>query len=150
MQASKTIKAPRAAVYRACLDPDALASWRAPQNMTAQVHALDASEGGRFRISLTYKDSQQSPAGKTSEGVDTFQGRFLELVPDEEIVEVIEFESGDPGFEGEMKVTTSFADTDEGTQVTVLFENIPAGIRPQDNRAGTEQSLQKLAALLER
>ena len=103
-----------------------------------------------FRISLTYKDPPQSPAGKTSEGVDTFEGRFLELVPDEKIVEVIEFESGDPGFQGEMKVTTCFAGTYEGTQVTVLFEDIPAPIRPEDNRAGTEQSLQKLAALLER
>jgi uncharacterized protein YndB with AHSA1/START domain len=150
MQVSRTIKASPTAVYKACVDPGALAQWRAPENMTAHVHAFDASEGGRFRISLTYKDSLPSPAGKSGEGVDTFQGRFLELVPDEKIVEAIEFESHDPGFEGEMRVTTSFAETDAGTQVTVLFEDMPAPISQADNRVGTEQSLQKLAALLER
>jgi uncharacterized protein YndB with AHSA1/START domain len=150
MRVSRTIKASRSAVYKACIEPGVLAQWRAPDNMSAHVHAFDASEGGRFRISLTYKDSLRSPAGTSSEGVDTFQGRFLELLPDEKIVEAIEFESQDPGFAGEMKVTTSFADTDEGTQVTALYEDMPAGIRQEDNRVGTEQSLRKLAALLER
>ena len=98
------IKAPRHAVYRACLDPDALARWRVPDNMTARVHVFDAREGGGYRMSLTYRDPQQSPGGKTSEDTDTFQGRFVELVPDEKIVEAIEFESRDTGFAGEMKV----------------------------------------------
>jgi hypothetical protein len=51
-------------------------------------------------MSLTYQDPEQSPGGKTSEGTDTFEGRFLELIPDEKIVEVIEFESQDPRFAG--------------------------------------------------
>lgn len=145
---SKTIKAPRAAIYQACLDPDALAVWRVPDNMNGHVHVFDAREGGTFRMSLTYKDPEQSPGGKTSEGTDTFQGRFIELVPYEKIVEVIEFESQDPRFAGEMKMTTSFTDTDEGTEITVLCEDIPAGIRPEDNEVGTEQALQKLATLV--
>lgn len=146
-QVSQIVKAPRAAVYRACLDPYALASWRVPDNMTAHVHVFDAREGGAFRMSLIYKDSEPSPGGKTSEGTDTFQGRFAQLVADEKIVEVIEFESQDPGFAGEMRMTTTLADTDEGTEVTVLCEGIPAGVRPEDNQAGTEQALRKLAAL---
>ena len=145
---SKTIKAPRTAVYQACLDPDALASWRVPDNMTGHMHVFDAREGGTFRMSLTYKDPQQSPGGKTTEGTDTFQGRFAELVPNEKIVEVIEFESQDPRFAGEMKMTTSFTDTDEGTEITVLCEGIPAGVRPEDNEVGTKQALQKLATLI--
>jgi uncharacterized protein YndB with AHSA1/START domain len=145
---SKTIKAPRTAVYQACLDPDALASWRVPDNMTGHMHVFDAREGGTFRMSLTYKDPQQSPGGKTTEGTDTFQGRFAELVPNEKIVEVIEFESQDPRFAGEMKMTTSFTDTDEGTEITVLCDGIPAGVRPEDNEVGTKQALQKLATLI--
>ena len=148
-QVSKIIKAPRKAVYQACLDPDALASWRVPDTMKAQVHVFDAREGGRFRMSLTYQDPRHSPRGKTSEGTDTFQGRFVELVPDEKIVEVIEFESDDPSYGGEMTITTSLADADDGTEITILCQDIPPGIRLEDNETGCRESLQKLAAFVE-
>ena len=148
-QVSRIIKAPRRAVYKACLDPAALARWRVPDNMTARVHVFDAHEGGTYRMSLTYKDPTQSPGGKSSEDTDTFQGQFVELVPDEKIVEAITFESDDPGFSGEMKMTTRLADADGGTEVTILCQGLPAGVRPEDNETGTRQSLRKLAALLE-
>jgi uncharacterized protein YndB with AHSA1/START domain len=144
---AKIIKAPRTAIYQACLDPDALAAWRVPDNMEGHVHVFDAREGGTFRMSLTYNDPE-ARGGKTSKGTDTFQGRFIELIPDEKIVEVIEFESQDPRFVGEMKMTTSLTDADEGTEITVLCEDIPPGVRPEDNEVGTEQALQKLATLL--
>lgn len=114
-QISKLIKAPRKAVYQACLDPDAVAAWRVPDNMKGHVHVFDAREGGTFRMSLTCQDPEHSPGGKSSEDTDTFQVRFVELVPYEKIVEVIKFESRDRRFGGEMKITTSFTDTDEGT-----------------------------------
>src|ERR1700730_1887042 len=123
-QVSKMIKAPRKAVYQACLDPDAVASWRAPDNMKGQVHVFDAREGGRFRMSLTFQDPKHSPGGKTSEDTDTFQGRFVELVPEEKIVWVTEFESQDPGFAGEMRITFNLADADGGTDVCVVCEDI--------------------------
>src|SRR5262245_9487517 len=104
------------------------------------MHAFDAREGGLYRMSLTYQDPRQSPGGKTTEDADTFQGRFVELAHDEKIVEVVEFESPDPRFAGEMKITTTFADTAEGTEITLLCENIPAGIRPEDNEAGCRSS----------
>ena len=145
---SRIIRATRSAVYKACLDPEAIAAWRVPDNMKAQVHAFDAREGGTHRMSLTYQDPQQSPGGKTSEDTDTFQGRFVELVPDEKIVEVIAFESRDSGFAGEMKMTTLLADADGGTEVTMLCQDLPPGIRPEDNEEGTRQALHKLAGLL--
>jgi len=147
---SRIIKAPRRAVYEACLDPDAVASWRVPDNMTAHVHVFDPREGGTYRMSLTYRDPKQSPGGKSSEDTDTFQGRFVELVPDEKIVEAIEFDSRDPAFAGEMKMTTRLVDADGGTEVTILSQDLPPGIRPEDNEEGTRQALQKLAALLEK
>jgi uncharacterized protein YndB with AHSA1/START domain len=102
---SRILKAERKAVYQAFLDPDSVASWLAPNNMKGQVHAFDAREGGTFRMSLTYLDPEHSLGGKTSEHTDTFQGRFVELVPYEKIVEVVEFESQDPAFADQMRPT---------------------------------------------
>jgi uncharacterized protein YndB with AHSA1/START domain len=148
MRVSRVLKAPRKAVYQACLDPEAVASWRAPDDMKGRVHFFEAREGGRFRMSLVYQDPKHSPSGKTSDDTDTFHGRFAELVPYEKIVELIEFESLDRRFAGEMKITTSFADVAEGTEVSILCQNIPAGIRPEDNELGCALSLRNLATLL--
>jgi uncharacterized protein YndB with AHSA1/START domain len=145
---SKIIRAERKSVYNAFLDPDAVAMWLAPENMTGQVHAFEAHEGGAFRMSLTYQGTGHLP-GKTSEHTDTFQGRFVELVPNTRIVEVVQFESQDPAFAGEMKMTVNLADAEGGTEVTLVCENIPPGIRLQDNEQGSKESLAKLAALLE-
>jgi uncharacterized protein YndB with AHSA1/START domain len=146
---SRILKANRKAVYDAFLDANSVTSWLAPNNMKGQVHAFDAREGGKFRMSLTYLDPKHSLSGKTSEDTDTFRGRFVELVPYEKIVEAVEFESQDPAFAGEMRMTVSLADTAEGTEVTILCEDIPKGIRPEDNELGCKESLQKLAALIE-
>lgn len=139
---SRLIGAPRAAVYRACLDPAAIARWRVPDNMTATVHRFD---GTGYRMSLTYEDATP---GKSGGSTDTFEGRFVELVPDAKIVEVVRFESRDAAFSGEMRMTTILADAEGGTEVTILTENLPAGIRPEDNEEGCRQSLAKLATLV--
>ena len=143
------IKAERKAVYHAFLDPNCVASWLAPNNMRGHVHALDARERGTFRMSLTYQNPEHSLAGKTSEDTGTFQGRFVELVPNAKIVEVVEFESQDPAFAGEMRMTVSLADANGGTELTILCEDIPKRTRPEDNELGCKESLQKLAAFLE-
>jgi uncharacterized protein YndB with AHSA1/START domain len=70
-------------------------------------------------------------------------------VPDEKVVELIQFESPDPAFAGEMKMTTSLTDAGHGTEVTVLCENLPPGIRPEDNELGCRLALQNLAGLVE-
>jgi uncharacterized protein YndB with AHSA1/START domain len=100
---SRIIKAGRKAVYQAFLDPDSVASWLAPDNMTGHVHTFDAREGGKFRMSLTYQEPGHLP-GKTSGDTD------IELVPYAKIVEVVEFESHDEAFAGEMRMTVSLAD----------------------------------------
>lgn len=151
-QVTRVIEAPRDEVYRAFLDPDAVASWLPPAGMTGHVHRFDPREGGEFRISLTYRDPADSPGGtggKTTGDTDTHRGRFVELVPHERIVEVVAFESDDPTFDGEMRVTVSLADVADGTEVTYRCENVPRGIRPEDNEAGCRSSLRNLAALLE-
>lgn len=146
---SRLIRAPRQKVYRAFLDPVAVAAWLAPNTMRVRVHAFDPREGGQFRISLTYQNPEDAQRGKTAGDTDTYHGRFVKLVPDEMIVEIIEFESQEPGFAGEMRMTVRLADVAGGTEVALLYENVPVGIRPEDNEAGSRQSLEKLAALVE-
>ena len=74
-----------------------------------------------------------------------FHGTLLELTPPTRIVQAISFDSVDPAFSGEMTMVVTFEDRDGGTEVTMLFEHIPSGIRPEDNEAGCQSSLEKLA-----
>jgi uncharacterized protein YndB with AHSA1/START domain len=141
------IRAPRAAVYRALLDPAAIASWRVPEGMSSVVHEFDPREGGTFRVSLTY--DAPSGTGKTVAQTDTYHGHFARIVPDEEVIEVLEFETTDPALRGEMTMMTTLADADGGTEVAVLHDGIPPGVPVADNELGTRMALDKLAALVE-
>src|SRR5262249_53983478 len=109
----RRIKAPRAALYCALLDAQAVAAWRVPDGMTSRVHAFDPRESGFFRVSLTY--DAPTATGKTDARTDTYHGTFVKLVPDREVVETLEFETKDPAFAGRMTVTTTLADADGGT-----------------------------------
>jgi uncharacterized protein YndB with AHSA1/START domain len=144
---TRHIDAPRAAVYRALLDVRAVATWRVPTGMTSVVHEFDAHEGGAFRVSLTY-DAPTGP-GKTSAHTDTYHGHFIRLVPDEQVVEVLQFETADPDLRGEMTMTTTLVDADGGTDVLAVHEGIPPGVSAVDNETGTRMALDKLAGLVE-
>ena len=133
------INAPRAAVYRALLDARAVAKWKVPDGMSCHVHALDAREGGSFRISLTY--DAPTRVGKTTARTDTYHERFVKLVPDEQIV--------DPALRGEMTITITLADGAGGTNLLAVHEGLPPGVSPADNEAGWRMALAKLAALVE-
>jgi uncharacterized protein YndB with AHSA1/START domain len=144
---SRHVNAPRALVYRALLDARAVATWKVPTGMTSHVHEFDPREGGSFRLSLTY--DAPTGTGKTTAHTDTYHGRFVKLVPDEQVVEVVEFETTDPAMQGEMTITTTLADADGGTEVTAVHEGLPRGLSPADNETGWRMSLAKLAALVE-
>jgi uncharacterized protein YndB with AHSA1/START domain len=141
------IAAPRAEVYRALLDPQALAIWRVPDGMSSEVHELDAREGGSLRVSLTYEDAGRS--GKTEAHTDTYHGRFAKLVPDEQVVEELEFETSQEGLQGTMTIRITLSDADGGTELVAVHEGVPPGVRAADNEAGWSISLAKLAAMLE-
>lgn len=144
---SRTIRAPRSAVYGALLDAEAVRTWMVPDGMTSEVHRFDARDGGEFRISLTYDGPTST--GKTTTQTDTYHGRFARLVPDREVVQVMEFETDDPGMQGEMTVTFVLADCDEGTELTALHADLPPALSPADNELGWTISLNKLARLVE-
>src|SRR4029453_1916568 len=118
-----------------------------PTGMTSHVHAFDAREGGSFRISLTY--DTPTGTGKTTAHTDTYHGRFVKLVTNEQGVGVVEFETPDPALRGEMTITISLADADGGTDVFAVHDGLPPGLPPADNEAGWQSSLAKLAPPVE-
>ena len=144
---TRHMKAPRERVYRALLDAHAVAKWKVPTGMTSHVHAFDAREGGAFRVSLTY--DAPTGTGKTSAHTDTYHGRFVKLVPNEQVIEVIEFETTNPALRGEMTITYTLNDADSGTDIHAEHDGLPPGVPPADNETGWRSSLAKLAALVE-
>ena len=134
-------------VYAALVDANAIATWMVPSGMTSHVHAFEAREGGAFRISLTY--DAPTGTGKTTAQSDTYHGRFVKLVPNQQVVEVVEFETKDPALLGEMTITITLADADGGTEVVAVHEGLPDGVSTADNETGWRESLAKLAALVE-
>jgi len=144
---TRQIRASRAAVYRALLDPAAVTAWRSPDDMTVTVHRWQPEVGGRFRVSLTY--DHPTDAGKTTAHTDTYHGEFTALTPNRSVVEVVEFETDDPDLRGPMTITTTLTGDDPLTEITMLFEGLPPAVSPADNELGTAMSLDKLAALLE-
>ena len=147
--ASRIIRASPQTIYQAFLDPLAVAKWRPPTGMKAEILAFEPREDGTFRMALTYTGSDHAVPGKSSEHVDVVQGRFLKLVPNERVVELVEFESDDPGFAGAMTITTILTAVSGGTKVTMLCENVPPGIRTSDHEAGMTSTLENLAAFTE-
>ena len=142
------MNAPRDKVYRALIDEHAVAIWMVPDNMRSHVHMFESREGGAFRISLTYDEPTAS--GKTTANTDTYHGRFVTLVPNEQVVEVMEFETDDDSMRGEMIVTFTLTEsTDGGTDLLAVHDNLPAGVAPADNELGWQMSLEKLARLVE-
>ena len=145
---SRVIVASPRAIFRAFMDPESVASWRPPKGMTAKVLAFDPRVGGSYRMAFYYPESERG-RGKTTPDADHFEGRFIELLPDEKIVETVEFDSTDPAFAGLMTITTSLAPVTGGTKVTFLAENTPAGISAAEHKAGMDSTLKNLANFIE-
>ncbi len=144
---ARYVDASPAAVYRALVDPDAVARWRVPEGMTAQVHHLDAREGGTSRVSLTY-DGEGT--GKSGGRTDTYRGVFRVLEPDRRVVEDLEFETDDPDLRGSMTMTTLIEPAGAGSRVVLVHAGVPDSVPARDNQAGSLTALDRLAALVER
>ena len=75
--------------------------------------------------------------------------RYVELEPPRRIVEAVNFVTTDPAFSGEMTLTATFEAVSGGTEVTLMFENLPPGLRAEDNETGSRLSLEQLARRFE-
>jgi uncharacterized protein YndB with AHSA1/START domain len=140
------VAADPATTYRALVDPAAVATWRVPDGMTAEVHELDARVGGAVRMSLTYDDP--AAAGKSGGATDTYVGRFVDLVDGERVVEEVVFESDDPALAGTITMTTTLRAVEGGTEVEIRMDGVPDAVPPDQNEAGTRMALDRLARLV--
>jgi len=146
---SRVIRASAEKIYQALTDPKALASWQAPADMTAKVHDFDGREGGGYIMSLFYAETDEVSQGKTAGKEDRFSARFVKLDPPHRVTQAVRFDTDNPAFGGEMIMDVTLEESGEGTKVSFFFSDIPPGIRPEDNEAGTASSLEKLAAYVE-
>ena len=125
-------------VYRAFLDPDAMAKWLPPNGFTGKVHHMEARVGGTHKMSFTNFTSGKS---------HSFGGRYLELVPNERIRYTDSFD--DPNLPGEMQVTISLKKVSVGTELSVVQEGVPDVIPAEACYLGWQESLAQLAKLVQ-
>ena len=134
----RVLRAKPERVYRAFLDPDALAKWLPPYGFTCKVDQLDAKVGGTYRMSF-------SNFG-TGHG-HSFGGKYLELVQGERIRYTDQFD--DPNLPGEMLTTVTLKPVSCGTELNVVQEGLPAVIPVEMCYLGWQESLAQLARLVE-
>jgi uncharacterized protein YndB with AHSA1/START domain len=125
-------------VYRAFLEPDAMARWLPPDGFAATVHHMEAKVGGTFRMSFR---------NFTTGAVHAFGGEYLELVPHERLRYTDRFE--DPNLPGQIQVTVSLKAVPVGTEMTIVQEGLPDVIPVEACYLGWQQSLVNLARLVE-
>jgi uncharacterized protein YndB with AHSA1/START domain len=125
-------------VYRAFLDPDAMAKWLPPNGFTGKVHHLDASIGGTYKMSFTNFTTGQS---------HSFGGKFVELVLNERICYTDVFD--DPNLPGTMRTTVQLTKVSCGIELKVVQEGIPDAIPLESCYLGWQESLALLAELVE-
>lgn len=138
VQLHRVLRANPERVYRAFLDPDAMAKWLPPNGFTGKVHHLDARVGGTYKMSFTNFTSGKS---------HSFGGEYLELVSSERLRWTDRFD--DPNLPGEMTVTVSLKKVSVGTDVHILQEGLPDAIPPEACHLGWQESLALLASLVE-
>jgi uncharacterized protein YndB with AHSA1/START domain len=134
----RVIRATPERLYRAFLDPDAMAKWLPPNGFTGHVHEMDARVGGRYRMSFTNFSTGRSHA---------FGGTYVELVPNERIRYTDRFE--DPNLPGEMQTTVTLRKVSVGTELEVVQTGIPAAIPVEACYLGWQESLALLVKLVE-
>ena len=134
----RVLRATPERVYRAFLDPDAMAKWLPPNGFTGKVLHMDARVGGSYRMTFTNFS--------TGSG-HSFGGEYLELVPGERIRHTDRFD--DPNLPGEMQVTVNLRAVSCGTELDIVQEGIPEVIPPEACHLGWQESLTLLAQLVE-
>ena len=116
--------------------------------MTGTFETFDPRPGGSYRLVLTYASPRGSQA-KSSEDSDIVDVRYLDIVPDDRVVQAVDFVSDVPEFAGTMTMTWSVREVGDGTYVEIIAENVPEGISAEDHAAGLNASLDNLTNYLQ-
>ena len=125
-------------VFRAFVEPDAIASWLPPNGFVCTVHELEATVGGRHRMSFRNFTTGDSHA---------FGGTYREIVPGERLVYTDRFD--DANLPGEMTITVTLKAVSVGTEMSIEQQGIPDVIPREACYLGWQESLRKLAKLVE-
>jgi uncharacterized protein YndB with AHSA1/START domain len=125
-------------IYRAFLDPEAMAKWLPPNGFTGRVHHMDAKVGGSYKMSFT-----NFTTGKSH----SFGGMYVELTPHERIRYTDKFD--DPNLPGEMQATITLKKVSCGTELNIVQEGVPDVIPAEACYLGWQESLTLLAKLVE-
>jgi uncharacterized protein YndB with AHSA1/START domain len=125
-------------VYRAFIDPEAMAKWLPPNGFTGKVHSIEARVGGSYKMSFKNFTTGES---------HSFGGKFLELVPNERLRYTDRFD--DPNLPGEMQTTVTIKQVSVGVELNVVQEGIPEAIPAEACYLGWQESLTLLTKLVE-
>jgi len=134
----RVIRAQPERIYRAFLEPAAMAKWLPPYGFTCTVHHMEAMLGGTFKMSFTNFG--------TGNG-HSFGGEYLELVPGAKICYTDKFD--DPNLPGTMKTTITLKQVMCGTELSIVQEDLPEMIPVEMCYLGWQESLAQLATLVE-
>jgi uncharacterized protein YndB with AHSA1/START domain len=139
--------APVDRVFDALVDRDALETWLPPGDMTGRFEQFDPTPGGSYRLVLTY--ATPASQAKSSADSDIVEVRYVDIVPNDRVVQAVDFVSDAPEFAGTMTMTWTVAKDVGGTRVDIIAGDVPDGISADDHAAGLASSLDNLARFVE-
>ncbi|MDQ6616214.1 MAG: SRPBCC domain-containing protein [Actinomycetota bacterium] len=139
-RASRVIAAPAAGVFSALVDRDALRAWLPPRG--------NPRPGGSYRLVLAYADPADA-RGKSSAGSDIIEVHYIDIIPNVQVIQTVDFVSDNPEFAGMMMMTWAVTAADGGTRVDITADDVPDGISADDHAIGLASSLENLASYVE-
>jgi uncharacterized protein YndB with AHSA1/START domain len=134
----RILAAPVEKVFKAFIDPDAMASWIPPYGFVCKVHHMNAKIGGNYKMSFTNFSTGHA---------HSFGGEYLEIVPNEFIKYTDQFD--DPNMPDQMITTVQLKTVLCGTELNIMQEGIPEAIPLEMCYLGWQESLDKLKRLVE-
>jgi uncharacterized protein YndB with AHSA1/START domain len=134
----RVLKASPQKVYRAFTEANALASWLPPYGFLCTVHELNVQVNGTYKMSFH---------NFSTRGSHSFSGKYIEIIANEFLKYTDKFDN--PNLPGEMTTSVWLTKVSVGTEIKIIQEDIPSVIPAEMCYLGWQESLEKLARLVE-